>query len=69
VVNCMSPLTCLFMTCPLLSIPCCKSKSITSCNSNFGEVLGYRQEGLSNVESESECTFGSDHIMECADAE
>jgi hypothetical protein len=32
-------------------------------------VLGYRQEGLSNVDSESECTFGSDHIMECADAE
>jgi hypothetical protein len=34
-----------------------------------GEVLGYLLEGLSDVESESECTVESDHNTECAEAE
>jgi hypothetical protein len=37
------------------------SKSITHCNPNFAEDLGYLQEGVSNTESKSECTTGSDH--------
>jgi hypothetical protein len=41
------------------------SKLITPRDSNFGEVLGYLQKGL----SESECTIESDHNMKCAEAE
>jgi hypothetical protein len=36
---------------------------------NFGEVLGYMQEGMSDNESESEHTTESDYNMECAKAE
>jgi hypothetical protein len=45
-----------FLSQPLSSIPCRISKSITPCDHSFGEqLLGYLQEGLSNVENESEC--------------
>jgi hypothetical protein len=53
-----------------LSKHCGNSKSVTLCNPNFGgEVLGYPQEGLSNIESESHCTVGSDHNTEYTEAE
>lgn len=50
-----------FLTRPLLSIPYGNSKSVTHCNSSFGEVLGYMQEGMSRNESESERTIASYH--------
>jgi hypothetical protein len=46
------------------------SKWVTPHDVSFGEeVLGYLQERLSDVESESECTIESDHNTECAEAE
>lgn len=44
--------------------------SITPCNPGFGEVvLRYLQDGLSDNDSEGECTIVSDHTTEYADAE
>jgi hypothetical protein len=45
------------------------SKWVTPHNPNFGEVLGYLKEGLSDAESEIECTIENDHNTECAEAE
>lgn len=67
--DCMSPVTQLFLTTPLSSKLCRISKSFTPCNPNFWGVLGYVQESLSNVESESECAIGCGHNTECVAAE
>jgi hypothetical protein len=48
-------------------MPCGNYKSIT--HPSFGEVvLGFLQEGLSNIESEGKHTLGNDHSTEYADA-
>jgi hypothetical protein len=48
---------CNFSDSLLSFILCVNLKSVTRCNPSFGEeVLGYLQEGLSNVKSDSECT-------------
>jgi hypothetical protein len=44
-------------------------RSVTLHDPNFGEVLGYLQKGLSDVDSESECTIESGHNTESAEAE
>jgi hypothetical protein len=56
-----------------LSLPflyCARTwKSVAPWNLSCGEVvLGYMQEGVTNVESESECAIESDHNMECVAA-
>jgi len=58
-----------FLTWLFLSIPWSNFKSTKPCNPNFGEVLRYLQEGLSNTESKSECAVGSDHNTEYGEAE
>jgi hypothetical protein len=68
--DCMSLLMGLFFTWLLSSILCRSSKSVTPYSPSFGDkVLCYLQEDLNNVESESECAFGSDHNTEYAEAE
>jgi hypothetical protein len=43
---------------------------ITTHDPNFGEeMVGYLQEGMSDAESESECTIKSDYNTECTEAE
>jgi hypothetical protein len=45
-------------------------KSVAPVNPSLQEVVGsYLQEGLSNVESESDGVIGSDHNTECLAAE
>jgi hypothetical protein len=44
-------------------------KSVAPGNPSFGEVVGYMQEGVSKVESESDCAIGSDHNTDCVAAE
>jgi hypothetical protein len=58
-----------FFTWPLSPIACWISKSITNYNDNFGEAVLRYLRGLSNVESESECSVVIDHNTECVVAE
>jgi hypothetical protein len=58
-----------FLTQTFSFICCGILKSVALGNPSLGEVVGYLQEGLNNVESESDCAIGSDHNTDCVAAE
>jgi hypothetical protein len=61
--DCMSELCKFLLSCPHF-FGVGSFKFVKPCNPSFGEVLGYLQEGVNNVESERECAVGHDHNTE-----